>query len=46
MKLDIRVDFAILLDKDNLRMCLKKTRHTKKRIINAKNKKMFHKKGN
>ena len=46
MKLDTTVDFAMLLGRDNLIMGLKKIKHTKKRIINAKNNRKLHKKGN
>ena len=43
---EIRVDFPMLLDTDNLIMGLNKIKQTKERIIHAKNNTKLHKKGN
>lgn len=46
MKLDIIVDFAVLLDRNILIMSLKKSKHKKNRIINAKDNRKLHVEGN
>lgn len=40
------VDFSMLLDRDNLIKSLKKTKHSKMRIVNANDNRKLHKKGN
>lgn len=46
MKLDIMVDFLMLLDGDNLIKGLKKIKYLKMRIVNVNDNRKLYKKGN